>query len=174
MWWQQPSSQIFLSSLLTQLSEAYPSKHGCPLPSICWVIGLQTFTLFSKEVWLLEQHHLFVVTGPHPRTNNLLALINTWLSLGSLASLSVARPNTLIQFSYLHTCIQACATNDSKCQLKSHKSNNVDQEYIKTPRPSLGSSASNLDHRHPLDQPRDYYCNRSNKICHQDWQQWHK
>ena len=83
-------SQIFLNSLLTHISEAYPLKHYCPLPSTCWVVKLQTSVLLSEEVWLLGQHHPFVVTGPRPQPNNLLALINTWLSSGSLASSDVA------------------------------------------------------------------------------------
>ena len=90
MQWQQLSSQIFLNSLLTHLSEAYPPKHGCPLSNTCWMVGLKISTLFPKEVWLLRQHHLLVVTNPRPQPNNLLALINTCLSLGSLASSSVA------------------------------------------------------------------------------------
>ena len=90
MWWQQPFSQIFLSSLLTHLSKAYPSKQGCPLPSICWVVELQTSVLLSEEVWLFGQHHLFVVIGHRPWPLNLLVLINTWLSSGSLASLVMA------------------------------------------------------------------------------------
>ena len=72
-------------------SEAYlPSKHGCPLPSTCWVIGLQASTLFSEEVYLLEQHHLLIVTNSRPQLDNLLVFTNTCLSSGSLVSLGTA------------------------------------------------------------------------------------
>ena len=75
-------------SVDSPLSEAYPpSKHGCPLPNTCWVIGLQASTLFSEEVCLLGQHHLLVITSSRPRPNNLLAFTHTCLSSDSLASL---------------------------------------------------------------------------------------
>ena len=65
-------------SVDSPLSKAYPpSKHDCPLPSTCWVDGLQASILFLEEIFLLEQHHL-------------LAFTNTCLSSGSLASSSVA------------------------------------------------------------------------------------
>ena len=81
-------SDISQFSIYSPLSEAYPpSKHGCPLPSTCWVVGLQASTLFPKEVCLLKQHHLLVMISSHPRHDNLLAFINTCLSSSSLASL---------------------------------------------------------------------------------------
>ena len=83
-------SQIFLNSLFSHVSKPYPLKHCCPLPSTCWVVRLQTSVLLFEDVWLLRQHHPFVVTSPRPRPNNLLSLINTWLSSNSLASLDVA------------------------------------------------------------------------------------
>ena len=78
-------------SIDSPLSEAYPpSKHGCPLPSTCWVVRLQASTLFPEEVCLLRQHHLLVVTSSRPRPNNLLPFTNTCLSSGSLASSGAA------------------------------------------------------------------------------------
>ena len=78
-------------SIDSPLSEAYPpSKHGCPLPSTCWVVRLQASTLFPEEVCLLGQHHLLVVTSSRPRPNNLFPFTNTCLSSGSLASSGAA------------------------------------------------------------------------------------
>ena len=86
-------------SVDSPLSKAYPPfKHGCPLPSTCWMVGLQASTLFPEEVWLLRQHHLLVVTSPRPRPNNLLAFTNICLSLSSLASSGVAHgPKSLFE-----------------------------------------------------------------------------
>ena len=66
MWWQQLSSQIFLSSLLTPFFEAYLLKCGYLLHSIFWVAELLPPTTPPEEVCLLEKHHLFIVINHCP------------------------------------------------------------------------------------------------------------
>ena len=79
-------SQFFVDS---PPSKAYPpSKHGCLLPSTCWVVKLQVSTLLPEEVCLLGQYHLLVMISSCPRPENLLAFTNTGLSLGSSMSSS--------------------------------------------------------------------------------------
>ena len=80
-------SQFSVDSLL---SEAYPPKHGCPLPSTWWVVRLQASTLLAEEGWLLGQHHLFIMTRSLPWPNKLLTFIKTCPSSGSLTSLGAA------------------------------------------------------------------------------------
>ena len=70
MWWQQISSQIFFSSLLTPFFEVYLLKCGCLLHSIFWVAELQPPTTPLEEVCLLEKHHLFIVISHCPRPIN--------------------------------------------------------------------------------------------------------
>ena len=69
-------SQLFID---LPLFEVYPPKHGCPLPSTRWVVKLLASTLLVEEGWLLRQRHLFIMTRPLPRPNNLLAFTSTCL-----------------------------------------------------------------------------------------------
>ena len=95
-------SQFSVDSLLF---EAYPPKHGCPLPSTWWVVGFQAATLLVKERWLLEQRQLFIMTKPLPRPNNLLTFTKTYLSSSSLMSLGAAHGSKSLFGSFIPTII---------------------------------------------------------------------
>ena len=93
-------------SVDSPFSEAYlPSKHGCPLPSTCWVVGLQASILFPDEVCLLKQHHLLVVTNSCPQPDNLLAFTNTYLSSSALPSLGETHGPILLSEPFIPTYI---------------------------------------------------------------------
>ena len=110
--------KYFPFSVDSLLSEAHPPKHGCLLPSTCWVIGLQASTLLAEEGWLLERHHLLVVTCPLPQPNNLLAFTNTCLSSGFLTSSSVAHGPVFLSEPFIPTLTYAIqykkCNNDKK------------------------------------------------------------
>ena len=71
---------------------------SCPV-FVGW-LGFRLPFYFLRKFGSLDNITCLFVTGPCPQPNNLLVLINTWLSLGSLASLGMAH-DLISLFDYL-------------------------------------------------------------------------